>query len=619
MATTSTAKVAPVHSTTYPLEFDRIFSYNPGFLAPVYSFLTLPGDSVGLSIRAAVDTLPVESPAYTRFRAQLRYFWTDLRAYIPALAQDIYSLNPESVELPVAPPPVFVGTANSGGESAPKPANSPAYIPYAFARDAAIAPSSLLNFIYYPAHSGLPYYAQAAGSGDLYIAHAYNKYKDFLPSMLPFLTYLHTYYRYYMNPQNPIYRSIVGTNKGTSILSDYEVAISDVSGDTLSRVLLNATTGKFYTDSSDNATSSVNFIQRAGSFTDWQSISDWPAFYANSFNQAFSGLAILPYLPSVNECWINGASVNRLTTATTLNSSSLTVGDILAKDKLRKYISLGIFGAANYREWVNAQFDVMPVKGFNSPQYMGGDEYLISFSDVIAQSAEGLGERGGKGGGSGKVGYRRYFFDSYGVFQVLFDCRPILNYSAGVDTQWLFSNLSELPSYEMSSIPWEPLRRGTLSGRIYPQAALINGSALVPVIYANVQSTSAAGSGQSGNLNNWNLYDDGVVGYRPAWTPYRSAYNRAIGLLAENEGLSTWTMNRSYFTIPDSYVPDGLSEGAGGFRAYTPYYDYTSYISPQLMNSLFVDQDIQAQNMIVYLKFNMDIRRRLSNDAVPTF
>lgn len=581
----------PVRSSTYSLQFSRIFSYNPGFLAPVHTLLTIPGDSLGISINTSIDTLPVETPAYTRFRGQIRYFWTDLRAYIPELAQDLFQLDPTAVSLPVALPPCI---PVSYTEEAGTKITTTDVI-----GNRVVAPSCLSNFLGYPVGMVVPL-ADAASfsSWEEVTSQLYKTLGDRFQSLLPWVTYLHTYYKYYMNPQEPIYRFLM--TDPDEILP--KPIIVDFDGKKLGSLLTNATQGRFYTDSLGNPSSSPRFHDvskvNVSNTSGFATISDLPIQQVSVFRVPFGGLAILPYLPSVNECFISGESAAKIDAATTVDASaSFTISDLLAKDKIRKYLSLGYFGASGYSDWVYAQFAVKPQKGFSSPQYLGGSEFLVSFSQVVAQSAEGLGELGGKGSGNGRTKYRRFAFDSYGVFQVMFDIRPILNYSQGMDEQFTFDKLSDLPSYEMAGIPWEPLRRRTLSSIQAPFTNPTNRLTFNSTYYGKSDSQFTRTGG---------YFDSTVVGYRPAWTAYRSAFNRSLGLLAPDQSLETWTQNRLYETGTDS-------------RFYGDVSMFSTYIDPSFMNSVFVDAAPTASNFIVYMDFDIDFRRPLSNNAVPTF
>lgn len=580
MAAPSTTQ-APVHSSTYSLECDRVFAINPGFLAPVYTMATIPGDSLGISSTVAIDTLPAITPAYTRFRAQLRYFWTDIRAYLPELAADIVSLHAEKVQLPIAPVPAVQAIPLSGGSSGTHfNADISTY---------AVAPNSLLNFLYYPAGTVVPYNSSSVASDTDFYEALLASFEPYAQSLLPFMTYVHTYYRYYMNPQEPQYAFYARSSgsDGTPLVYTY-------SGNILAQILSNGLRG-FHYQSAGNAPQSAPVWGPASAAITYGNMLP---LYPRGFGTPYGGLAILPYLPSVNESWINPSSVQTINAMTQLDlTTSLSINDILAKDKLRKYLSLGLFGASGYLSWVYSQFAVHPVRGFASPQYLGGSEFLVSFSDVLGTSADNLGERGGQGNGRGSTPYRRYALDSYGIFQVMFDIRPILNYSQGMDEQFTFSKLSDLPSYEMSSIPWEPLRRRTLCclPSVYAQSS---GPSYVTGFYKGQQLSDSSLRGT--------LFDSDVVGYRTAWTPYRSAYNRAIGYFEPGQDLDAWTTNRKYL-----YRTSTTTD--------TTTLDVSTYINSGGVNDVFVDQDPQASNFMVYIRLNIDLRRNLNSNAVPTF
>lgn len=565
---------SPVHASTYSLEFDRVFALGPGLLAPVYSMLTIPGDSLGLRTVAAIDTLPAATPAYARFRAQLRYFWTDIRAYLPTLSADIVSVNPQSISLPVAPPPYVIYPPSGSGSTS-------------FNGDilkSSVRPNSLYNFLYAPVGSVIPLSNEGSPTSEAITRYFTTRASGRLQSLFPFMTYIHTYYKYYMNPQEPQLRySVVST--GNSLRTETVTAKS------LASLLENALRGYHYAslDGTPSATAAVHFKRSTTPYA----IGSLSPLYEAGFGVENGGLAILPYLPSVNECWISSSAVSSISAATSL-STSPSIDELLAKDKLRRYLSLGFFGAAGYRDWVKAQFAVTPIKGLCNPQYLGGTEFLVSFSDVLGTASDNLGERGGQGAGSGSGSYRRYAFDSYGIFQVMFDIRPILNYSQGIDEQFTFQKLSDLPSYEMSSIPWEPLRRRTLS------CVALNRGQSAPGYVSGTSVTNDAA------IESLDFFNRTVIGYRVAWTPYRSAFNRAIGHFEFGQNLDSWTLNRKYIYAADSSNITDTS-------------DFSTYTNPAGSNEVFVDQSPLAPNFMVYIRFNMDLRRPLTSNAVPSF
>lgn len=582
MAITET-KQASVRRTTFPLHFSRIFSTTPGVLVPVHSFVTIPDDSLSLATRVAIDTLPVETPAYTKFRAQIRYFWTDFRAYIPELMQDVYGLDPTKVSLPVMPAPLK--------SHDPLP-TSDYYINADSLASGGVAPSSLLN------HLGLPVGAQVviSSKGSYNSTHQaiFAAWSDRLPSMFPVICYYHAYYKYYMNPQQPLLRMITGRKETGRDYVYYELP-----GDNLATRILNATKGLFYETSLHvpQREPYAEQIMPTPESLAGVTFGSMPSLYTDTFSVPYGGLAILPYLPSVLESWMDSTRVDKVREASVLDTSNgLSLDSLIAKDKLRKYLSLGLFGNAGYESWVYAQFGVRPTKNISSPQYMGGSDFMINFSTVVAQSADGLGELGGKGDGSGVTSQRKYFFDSYGIFQVLFDVRPILNYSEGLDEQMTFNALSSLPSYETSGLPFEVLRARSLSAlpRIY---SLPNGQGVqgVPILGSDLSLPAGTVEG---------FFDNGPIGYQVAWTPYRSFQNRSFGLLSPGQSLESWTQNRRYSR-------NGIVTGSK--------FDASTYIRLEDMNSIFVDRAYDAANFIVSVTFDGSLARALSNDAVPTF
>lgn len=502
--------------------------------------------------------------------------------------QDVYGLDPTKVSLPVLPAPL---------KSHNPLLNSDRYVNSEFLVSGGVAPSSLLN------HMGLPVGAQVPistkGSYNQTHQAIFAAWSDRLPSMLPVICYYHTYYKYYMNPQQPLLRMITGRKETGRDYVYYELP-----GDNLATRILNATKGLFY-ETSDHVPQREPYVQQitpSPESVEGVTFGSMPSLYTDTFSVPYGGLAILPYLPSVLECWMDATRVDKVREASVLDvSNGLSLDALIAKDKLRKYLSLGLFGNAGYESWVYAQFGVRPTKNISSPQYMGGSDFMINFSTVVAQSADGLGELGGKGDGSGVTSQRKYFFDSYGIFQVLFDVRPILNYSEGLDEQMTFNTLSSLPSYETSGLPFEVLRARSLCAlpRVYPVPGP-GGPSTAPVEAVPILGPDLSLPG--GTVEGF--FDNRPIGYQVAWTPYRSFQNRSIGLLAPGQSLETWTQNRRYSR-------NAIVTGAN--------FDTSTYIRLEDMNSIFVDRAYDAANFIVSVTFDGSLARALSNDAVPTF
>lgn len=196
-----------------------------------------------------------------------------------------------------------------------------------------------------------------------------------------------------------------------------------------------------------------------------------------------------------------------------------------------------ILRGRKYTDWIDVQFG-SKLKISDHPIFVGSDSMIVSFQDILNQSAQGgvpLGKAAGAGarGGKNADSERTIVFTAQepGYLMVLVDFVPEVSYT-DVLPRWVeYETMSSFPMPAYSGMQWQDLKSSDL-------------------VFSN------------------ETVNDNVIGKQPIYFDYMSSYNRTSGLFAcqrvfnfeDNtigEGFRSYTFQRNFDSIgqsSDAYI-----------------------------------------------------------------
>lgn len=232
-----------------------------------------------------------------------------------------------------------------------------------------------------------------------------------------------------------------------------------------------------------------------------------------------------------------------------------------------------ILRGRKYTDWVDVQFG-SKLKISDHPIFVGSDSMLISFQDVINQSAQGstpLGKAAGAGarGGKGADGDRTIVFTAQepGYLMVLVDFVPEISYT-DVLPRWVeFDSMSSFPLPTYSGMQWQDLKGSDL-------------------VYTGT------------------TFDDTVIGKQPIYFDFMSSYNRTSALF-NTRGFRPYTFQRRF----DLAL---LNEQVG-----LQNYVQSTYILPTTFDYNFADVGQNGrQNFWMKTEYNLRLYQPLDKQVV---
>lgn len=629
------------------------FTAAPGPIIPVLNFDTLPKDSVSIKPTIQVDSLPLQSPCLGQFEVSLDYFFMPWRAVIPELRMDVNSLDPNSIYFPEYHGSIGIGIAeiDSGeGDSNSFQTNLKAGS-YNTALMSYVHQSSLENYLYHDyGYNGCYDLHSAENINDVVtLASNATRYNG-----IPYMMYYMCFYYYYANWQsdtyimyNSAYR--YGTTSSSSAnaipwktlieLRDYPNATNQPL-QYLSSAIVNWTNGQYTVHVGVPMTVGDNrpshdfdwyrddiaraMISNSASLvnTAWFNNLEYTDSSGNIFYLGYGcsptpmftrwdGLVNCALDPDMRTSFIRTATRDniRKQTAITVSDNKVFVDDIISATRIKKYLELGGFGASGYRDWVHAQFGVTPPDLGCKPSYLGRSKFVMDFNAVIATSADGLGDLGGRGSSGDSFKTRRYNFTDYGTFMALFTIKPIVSYRNGISLNSKKRTLSQCQAPVMDRIGWQPLMgsqlnqssatyKTTVAGLEFDMPRFIGGTEGVDPVNTPIQYADPSRT---------------IIGYQPAFSEYMAEVNKTYGDLATT--LDYWILTRSFYRKYDQYATNEFPSPS--YHQYGSF-DNDVYVRPEDYQLAWTQSSAGAENFVCQIKFEMKVKRPIGKNPIPS-
>lgn len=300
------------------------------------------------------------------------------------------------------------------------------------------------------------------------------------------------------------------------------------------------------------------------------------------YNLPMQGLICKTYQNDIFNTWLSKefiegvdsiAEVTKIDTSQGLYMDSLN----LAEKVYNMMCQIAISGGT-WEDWQEATYGVRAIRRAETPIYCGGQSAVISFDEVVSNSATDIsGDPAPLGtlGGRGKLSNHR-------GGKVVIKARE--------------------PGVVMAIVSLTPLDPVYVQGNKWFNTELYS-----PDDFHKPALDSIGFQDLIGEQMSWTdtYFDQGAwhrrsYGKLPAWMNYMTSVGRAAGDFADDRGKSFMVLSRTYDIKSDGSIAD-----------------FTAYIDPKKFNYMFAYADRDAQNFWVQIYFDVKARRKMSAKLIP--
>lgn len=506
--------------SAFDLSHSNITTMDMGFLYPVMTKFTMPGDKWSFDISAVARAMPMVYPAYVdidlnivNFFVPSRLLWDKFEEFITGNEKGEFNLKMPKIELPMYPAENFGDSIITRlGLLPPLFSNNPASTSIYNSIPDELRPTSLPLRAYYfiwneyfrdeniqdkVDFSDLNVFTNHGGINRLGIARV-AWLKDYFTSALPF------------------------QQRGTSPSIPFEGVISSddlTIGDKFGNILGSGPTflPLKYANSSNTPTAFSTNMQPDSNFlfsgSSAQSSTNKEAFVETS------GLFTNVY-PSISQDTINELSKLKVSITDSFNISELRTAF-----QIQKFLERNARAGVRYTEFLQAHYNVSPSDSrLDRPEFIGGCKFPLAISDVFQTSPstdeEPLGSYAGRAlvGGS-DVGTVDYFVEEYGYIMTLAFFRPKVSYMQGIRREFQYISPFEFPLPEFMHLS----ERGITNSELF--------------------------IGTLGQTASKTFNPSEIFGYQGIYDELRSSQNVISGLMAREDYLS-WHLAQVYDAEP---------------------------------------------------------------------
>lgn len=329
------------------------------------------------------------------------------------------------------------------------------------------------------------------------------------------------------------------------------------------------------------------------------------------------GLPLRTYRMDMNRGILNNA-IGEFKSSVRVTDNSFDIDTLRFANKLQKLIDRIDISGGRFADMMRVRWGVKPRGAMHQPDYLGSVSSFFGVTDIVS-TASGTNDNVQDGRGNSVLGQQAGFAvgrvnrdnnpisfraDNYGTLVCIFSLTPIVTYSQGIEIEDIKTTFSEIYDPAFSQLGYQDVNPVELS--VFPKATVVK-SPNQDIFLYQFDQTSPLFTGES-------------VGKRIAWSEYMSALPRAHGLFAFGEDFDYWVNNRLYTrynfpvgdpeNLPFDNVPLSFVQKLGQT-------DYSTYIAPDLVNNLFTDTSLTAQNFRLRVTFDMDWRREIGSRVMP--
>lgn len=311
-------------------------------------------------------------------------------------------------------------------------------------------------------------------------------------------------------------------------------------------------------------------------------VSEYTAVSKVGYNFPMQGLICKTYQNDIFNTWLSKefiegvdsiAEVTKIDTTNGLYMDALNLAEKVYNMKCQIAISGG-----TWEDWQEATYGVRAIRRAETPIYCGGQSAVISFDEVVSNSATDiLGDPAPLGtlGGRGKM-------SNHQGGKVVIKARE--------------------PGIVMAILSLTPLDPVYVQGNKWFNTELFS-----PDDYHKPALDAIGFQDLIGEQMSWTdtYFDEGMwkrrsYGKLPAWMNYMTSVGRAAGDFADDSGKSFMVLSRTYDINSDGSIAD-----------------FTAYIDPKKFNYMFAYADRDAQNFWIQVYFDVKARRKMSAKLIP--
>lgn len=597
------------------------FSANPGILYPVWMQLLNPGESASVDLRSVIRTFPVESPLMASMKVRFVTAAFNIKNYAIALEGYKRNFDWRSTKLPSISF-YYSENANYGIENI---SDSNVYVNKG--KLMCVEDTSLADYLGY--ESGwLP---NKVTHGLRYEPYG-NKTYRVLKSALPFLCYYDFFRNYLANPQEPYYYMFGTVYEKAPIMNSIGDQLVDallpksyIFRKSLSDLdLFIENVHKTY---DGNFNYGVNETYSGfNQYVPWVWINVPTQFnwtdgeIGNTFSSYHGGLVSTMFDSDINTQWMSSDNHDKLKEVTikaTQSSSGdmyTSFSDIVKASSLWDFVTKSVNSDGTYGDFIGNQFGVTVKGDMNIPQIVHVYDTLLSFDDITSQSDTSnltdagavVGQQFGVGRSYGQSNRFKVINKdgNYIILMTFMWITPQVCYNKGL--HWM-NNITSFDSLYQPSFDNYAMQ-ARLQEQVWssPPYTTPDGIGSYPTTYWSSMIYNEEDA----------LPNDGVIGYQPAFSEYKTDVDVVHGLF--RHALNYYTIIRRIYplnTLSTMTNNDILSS----YVYSTPSLaDGSNYIPAQKAKNYSLPFAIEEEDCCqVQLRVDATITRAMSKNVNP--
>lgn len=299
--------------------------------------------------------------------------------------------------------------------------------------------------------------------------------------------------------------------------------------------------------------------------------------YRTSLQYPQEGLLVKTYQSDRYNNWLATSTVQAVNSQTAVSTvgNAFTIASMILGTKMYEMQNAIMTSGGTFDDWQETMYNHKRYSSPEIPIYHGGLTKELVFQEVTATAtseSDPLGSIAAKGrfGEKHKGGYVEINVDEAGYMMAIASLTPRIDYTQGNDFDVRMTSLNNWHKPILDQIGFQ----GNITDQYHYLDTAIDAS------------------------NNITYSDNGYV---PAWIDWKTTVDQAKGNFAIKN-------NKGYMIFARDYT---INESTGRIQ------DATTYIDPSKYNYPFAQISLDAMNYDLQVFFDMQIRRKISNQVMP--
>lgn len=300
-----------------------------------------------------------------------------------------------------------------------------------------------------------------------------------------------------------------------------------------------------------------------------------------SLQYSLEGLFLKTYQSDLFNNWLKTSWVASITSRSSVNVTGgyLTMDALNNAKKVYEYLNTVAVAGGTYDDWMETVWGAQALNYTTSPTYIGGLRKVLAFQEVISttgttgEQGAPLGTLAGRGvmTNTHKGGEITHKVKELSTLMAMISITPRIDYSQGNKWDTNLKAVDDVHKPQFDGIGFQDL--------IMDQMAYF--------------STDVGNSG---------TVTFKMAGKQPAFINYMTMVNQNRGNFAAPDNMMYMVLDRRY-----------------KYSATTGIADMTTYIDPAKFNYIFADTRLDAQNFLLHIGIEMEVRREMSAKIMPNF